>query len=251
MSGPISRRKLLTTGLVVAGAAGVAAATRIAGRYVPIPPDHRGLYGIGETLTYASQRWLTAHSSAREFSRADISRVAPVNGEPPKTDEYQRQLAAGFADWRLTVDGLVARPASFALADLQGFPARSQITHQACEEGWSFIAEWTGVPVSYVLDLVGVRPEARYVAFFAFDKKYDSIDMADAWHRQSLLAYAMNGQELPTRHGAPLRLRIPRQLGFKSKKYLVRMSVTDTMKNIGNGQGANGLDHGYAWYGGI
>ena len=246
MSEPISRRKLITTGVIAAGAA--AAARVIAGH---IPPDHRGIYGIEETLTYASQRLLTAHSAAREFSRADISKVAPVNGEPPANDDYQRQLAAGFADWRLNVDGLVARPASFSLADLVGFPSRTQITHQACEEGWSFIAEWTGVPVSYVLDLVGARPEARFVAFFAFDKKYDSIDMADARHRQSLLAYAMNGEALPTRHGAPLRLRVPRQLGFKSKKYLVRMTVTDTMKDIGNGQGASGLDHGYAWYGGI
>jgi len=249
MSEPISRRKLITTGAVAAGAAGLAAAAMIVGAH--IPPDHRGIYGIEETLTYASQRALTAHSEAREFTRADISAVAPVNGEPPANDDYRRHLAADFADWRLIVDGLVERPASLSLADLRGFPSRSQIAHQACEEGWSFIAEWTGVPISYVLDHVGVRPGAKYVAVFAFDKKYDSIDMEDAHHRQSLLAYAMNGAPLPTRHGAPLRLKIPRQLGFKSKKYLVRMSITDTMKNIGNGQGANGLDHGYAWYGGI
>ena len=249
MSRPIGRRELITTGLAAAGATGLAAAARFIDRH--IPPDHRGLYGIGETLTYASQRLLTEHSSAREFSRAEISQVAPVNGEPPVTSEYQRQLADGFADWKLSVDGLVDRPASFSLVDLRGFPARTQITHQACEEGWSFIAEWTGVPVSYVLDQVGVRPEAKYVVFYAFDKKWDSIDMADAWHRQSLLAYTMNGEELPTRHGAPLRLRVPRQLGFKSKKYLVRISATDTMKNIGNGQGSSGLDKGYAWYGGI
>jgi DMSO/TMAO reductase YedYZ molybdopterin-dependent catalytic subunit len=251
MSALLTRRKLLA-GLAAAGASGLAFAARIVGRSVPIPPDHRGIYGIGETLTYAAQRLLTSrHSNAREFSRADISQVAPVNGEPPENDAYRRHLADGFAAWQLTVDGLVARPASFSLADLKGFPSRSQITHQACEEGWSFIAEWTGVPVSYVLNLVGLLPQARYVVFYAFDKKWDSIDMADAWHPQTLLAYGMNGQDLPTRHGAPLRLRNPRQLGFKSKKYLTRITVTDTMKYIGNGQGSSSLDKGYAWYGGI
>jgi DMSO/TMAO reductase YedYZ molybdopterin-dependent catalytic subunit len=251
MSSLLTRRKLLA-GLAAAGVSGLAVAARIAGRSVPIPPDDRGIFGIGETLTYAAQRLLTSrHSFAREFSRSDISKVAPVNGEPPENDAYKSQLADGFAAWKLTVDGLVARPASFSLADLKSFPSSTQITHQACEEGWSFIAEWTGVPVSYVLNLVGVLPQARYVVSFTFDKKWDSIDMADAWHPQTLFAYGMNGEDLPTRHGAPLRWRIPRQLGFKSKKYLTRITLTDTMKNIGNGQGSSSLDKGYAWYGGI
>src|SRR5262245_49430995 len=142
----ITRRRLITTGLsAVAGASGLAAATRIANRYGLVPPDHAGLYGVGETLTYAAQRILTSRQPlVREFSRSDISKVAPVNGKPPATEQYDRLLANDFADYELVVDGLVARPTSFSLAELKRFPSRSQITHQACEEGWSFIAEWTG-----------------------------------------------------------------------------------------------------------
>ena len=150
----LTRRKLITTGLATAaGAYGLAVAARLADRYGLIPPDHGGIYGVGETLTYAAQRVLMSrHSLAREFSRSEISTVAPVNGGPPENDDYQRLLAGHFADWRLTIDGLVARPSSWSLAELKRFPARSQITHQACEEGWSFIAEWTGVPLSYLLN---------------------------------------------------------------------------------------------------
>ena len=253
MSDKLSRRKLIATGLAAgAGASGLAVAARIASRYGLIPPDHRGIYGVGETLTYATQRLLTSHYSlAREFSRSDISRVAPVNGEPPEYEPYLRQFAEGFASWRLTIDGLVARPGTFSLEDLKRLPSRSQITHLACEEGWSFIAQWTGVPLFYFLNLVGVLPQAKYVVFFAFDKKFDSLDMFDAWHPQTLLAYSMNGQDLPKRHGAPLRVRVPRQLGFKSKKYLTRITITDTVKNIGSGQGSSSPDKGYSWYGGI
>jgi DMSO/TMAO reductase YedYZ molybdopterin-dependent catalytic subunit len=253
MSDKLSRRKLITTGLAAAaGASGLAVAARIASRYGLIPPDHRGIYGVGETLTYATQRLLTSHASlAREFNRSDISSIAPVNGEPPESEPYLRNFAEGFASWQLTIDGLVARPASFSLGDLKRLPSGSQITHLACEEGWSFIAEWTGVPLSYVLNLVGVLPRAKYVVFFAFDNKFDSLDMFDAWHPQTLLAYSMNGQDLPKRHGAPLRVRVPRQLGFKSKKYLTRITVTDSVKNIGSGQGSSSQDKGYSWYGGI
>src|SRR5947209_8791359 len=133
----MSRRKLIGTGLAAAaGASGVAIAARLVDRHGLIPPDHGGILGIGQTLTYASQRLLTSHHSmAREFDRSQISKVAPVNGVPPKTDLYRRLLASGFADWRLTIDGLVARPLTFSLAELKRLPAVSQITHQACEEG--------------------------------------------------------------------------------------------------------------------
>lgn len=253
MSKIVTRRRLVTTGLAaVAGAAGLRAAAVLAGRYSLVPPDHGGIYGAGETLTYAAQRLLMAHHSmAREFPRSRISKVIPVNGEPPRTESYQRLRAGGFRDWRLMVDGLVARPASFSLGDLHGYPARTQITHQACEEGWSFIAEWTGVPVSYLLSLVGASPRARYVVFFAFDASWDSLDMPDAWHPQTLLAYAMNGAELPAPHGAPVRLRVARQLGYKSVKYLSRMTVTDSLKNIGDGRGSISPGLGYSWYAGI
>ena len=253
MSELITRRKLITGGVVaVAGIAGLDAAARIADKYGFLAPDHSGILGAGEALTYGAQRILMSHHSfAREFDRSQISKIIPVNGEPPKTDAYQRLLANGFADWRLTIDGLVAHPSTFSLAELKRFPSRNQITHQACEEGWSFIAEWSGVPLSYVLHLVGVRPEAKWVVFFTLGDEWDSIDMPEAFHPQTLLVLGMNGQELPTRHGAPLRVRVPRQLGQKSKKYLSRILITDTVKNIGKGWGATDPEFGYSWYMGI
>jgi len=150
MSESITRRKLITTGLAAAaGLAGLKAAADIADHYGFLAPDHNGLLGAGEALTYGTQRILMArHSTAREFDRSEISKIIPVNGEPPNTDPYQRLLAGGFSDWRLRVDGLVARPSTFSLVELKRLPSRSQITHQACEEGWSFIAEWSGVPLS-------------------------------------------------------------------------------------------------------
>jgi DMSO/TMAO reductase YedYZ molybdopterin-dependent catalytic subunit len=142
-----------------------------------------------------------------------------------------------------------------SLADLKSYPSRSQITHQACEEGWSFIAESTGVPLSFLLNLVGVSPRAKYVVFFTLFTprryKWGSLDMLDAWHPQTLLAYGMNGEELPSRHGAPLRLRVPRQLGFKSLKHLSRITVVESVKNIGKGLGSSSPENGFSWYGGI
>ena len=259
MSNLITRRKLITTGLALtAGASGLAVAASIANRYGLIPPDDVGILGIGETLTYAAQRVLTArHSLVREFGRSEISKVTPVNGDPPENETYQRLTRGRFEEWRLTVDGLVARPTSFSLADLKRMPSRSQITLQTCEEGWSFIAEWIGVPLSYVLNLVGTLPQARYVVAVPYENGdppnswWESIDMADAWHTQTLLSYGMNGPELPIPHGAPLRLKVPRQLGYKSVKYLHRITVTDTVKNIGKGLGGSNPEAGYSWWAGI
>jgi DMSO/TMAO reductase YedYZ molybdopterin-dependent catalytic subunit len=248
----MSRRAMLTTGIAAASAPSVYAASRILDRFGLIPPDHRGIYGVGETLTYAAQRLVTSHGSlAREFTRSQISTVVPVKGRPPKSEAYRRLSSTGFEDWRITVDGLVAHPTQFSVADLRRIPSRTQITHQACEEGWSFIAEWTGAPLSSVLGAVGVRPEARYVVFFAFDRFWESLDMADAWHPQTLLAYEMNGEPLPVPHGAPVRVRVARQLGFKSVKYVTRVMVTDTLKQIGRGLGSIAPEYGYPWYGGI
>jgi DMSO/TMAO reductase YedYZ molybdopterin-dependent catalytic subunit len=248
-----SRRKLITTGLATAaGASGLAVAARLADRYGLIPPDHGGIYGVGETLTYAGQRLLMAnHSLAREFNCSQITKSVPIDGQPPGAEDYQRLLAGKFADWRLQVDGLVGRPSFLSLAELKSYPSRTQITHQACEEGWSFIAEWTGVPLSYVLSVVGVLPQAKYVAYFAFDESWDSLDMPEALHPQTLLAYGMNGEELPAPHGAPLRMKVPRQLGYKNVKYLARITVADSLKNIRNGQGSISPDYGYSWYAGI
>jgi DMSO/TMAO reductase YedYZ molybdopterin-dependent catalytic subunit len=249
----LSRRKLITTGIAAAaGVAGLAVAARLAQRYGLVPPDHSGIYGLGETLTYASQRLLTRHSSAREFSRSQISKPPFANEIPPLNEAYKRLQAGRFADWRLSVNGMVARPTSFSLDQLKGYPSQSQITMVQCEEGWSYIAEWIGVPLSRVLQAVEVHPQARYVVYFSIDPDWwESIDMSDALHPQTFLAYGMNGDELPVGNGGPLRLRLPRQLGYKSVKYLTHLTVTDSLKGFGKGLGSAAPEGGYAWYAGI
>src|SRR4051794_3899071 len=237
---------LISTGLAVtAGASGLAVAHSLSKRFGLTPPDHGGIYGWGETLTYASQRLLTRHSLAREFPRSQISKAPFANGEPPKDEAFRRLQEGAFAAWRLTVDGMVARPASFTIPELKSYPSRSQITHLACEEGWSFIAEWIGVPLSHLLNLAGTLPQARYVVYRSMEPFWaDSIDMADALHPQTVVTYAMNGGDLPFGHGGPLRMRVPRQLGYKSLKYLNRITVTDSLK----GMPAGGE---YSWYAGM
>jgi DMSO/TMAO reductase YedYZ molybdopterin-dependent catalytic subunit len=249
----LSRRRLFTTGLVAAaGVSGLAAANGLAKRYGLIPPDSGGLYGAGETLNYATQRILTSHSLAREFPPSEISNPPFANEVAPLGDAFKRLQEGAFADWRLAVDGMVSRPASFSLAELKSFPAHSQITHLACEEGWSYIAEWTGAPLSHILGLVGTLPKARYVVYRSFQPDWwDSIDMADALHPQTLVAYGMNGGELPVGNGGPLRLRVPRQLGYKNVKYITRLTVTDDLKRFGKGLGSASPEGGYAWYAGI
>lgn len=251
----VPRRRFISAGLTTAASlSGLGAAVYAADRYRLIPPKHTGIGGIGETLTYASQRLLTSrHSLAREFSRSEISAVAPVNGPHPEDDEYMALLADGFRSWRLSIEGVVERPMSFSLDDLKRLPSDSRILLHACEEGWSYIAEWTGVRLATVLERVGVRPEARYVIFEPFPNPnqsrrivralWDSIDMADARHPQTLLAYGMNGEALPTDHGAPLRLRLGRHLGYKNTKYLSRIVVTDRRDLYRPSRGT--------WYGGI
>jgi DMSO/TMAO reductase YedYZ molybdopterin-dependent catalytic subunit len=249
----LSRRSLITAGLVTAaGASGLAVAANLARRYGLIPPDGGGLYGPGETLTYASQRLLTRHSPAREFAPSQISKPPFANEVAPLGDGFKRLQAGAFADWRLAVDGMVARPASFSLAELRSFPARSEITHLACEEGWSYIAEWRGVPLSHVLDLVGTLPQARFVVYRSFQTDWwDSLDMADALHPQTLIAHSMNGAELPVPFGGPVRMRVPRQLGYKSVKYITSLTITDNLKSFGKGLGSASPEGGYAWYAGI
>src|SRR6202167_5197183 len=249
----ISRRKLIIGGIAAtAGLSALGVAARLAHKYGLVPPDHGGIYGLGETLTYASQRLLTRPSLAGEFSRSQISNPPFANDIAPLNDAYKRLQAGGFADWRLTVDGMVELPASFSLDQLKSYPRRSQITHLACEEGWSYIAEWIGVPLSYVLDAVGVKPQAKYIAYFSIDPDWwDSVDMADALHPQTFLAYGMNGGELPVGNGGPLRLRLPRQLGYKSVKYITQLTVTDNLKKFGKGLGSAAAQGGSSWYAGI
>lgn len=249
----VSRRKLLKGGLAAAlGASGLSVAARLAARYGLIPPDAGGLYGPGETLTYAAHRLLAGDAPAREFPRHMISAKPFANESLPPGEAFTRLQAGGFADWRLDVGGMVQRPTSFSLADLRRFPERSQITQLACEEGWSYIAEWTGAALSDVLAATGVQPGARYVAYFTTDpESWETIDIAEALHPQTLVTWGMNGGDLPVGFGGPLRLRVPRQLGYKSLKYLVSVKVVDSVKNIGKGLGGVNPEWGYAWYAGI
>jgi DMSO/TMAO reductase YedYZ molybdopterin-dependent catalytic subunit len=246
----LSRRKLLAAGL---GTTAGASALALAAKNGFIPPDHQGIYGIGETLNYASHHALMSlGSSAREFAPSQISPNPNPNGSPPRDETFEKLRAENFAGWRLTVDGLVARPTTFSLRELKALPASAQITQLACEEGWSFIAQWTGVALSHLLELTGARPQARFVAYFSHQSDWwDSIDWSEAVHPQTLLAYWMNGEDLPVNHGAPARLRVPRQLGYKSVKHLTRITVTDSLDKIGDGRGSSAPSAGFAWYAGI
>jgi len=248
-----SRRKFIATGLAVAaGASGIAVAAKVAQHHGFIPPDSRGLYGPGETLTYAAQRLFSRHSMAREFSRAEVSTNPFANEVDPLGDDFKRLQARNFIDWRVTVDGMASRPGSFSLAEIRSAPASSQITMIGCEEGWTYIAEWSGVPLSYILDRVGALPQVRYVVYRSFQPDWwESIDMADALHPQTILAHSMNGKDLSVPFGGPLRLRVPRQLGYKNVKYINHLTLTDNLKPFGKGKGGSASDGGYAWYAGI
>jgi DMSO/TMAO reductase YedYZ molybdopterin-dependent catalytic subunit len=195
---------------------------------------------------------LTRHTPVREFPRSMISKNPFANETPPLDDDFKKLQAGGFKDWRLVVDGTVAHPLTLSLADLKTLPMHSQITEVACEEGWSYIAEWIGTPLSAVLREAGVLPQTRYVVYRAQDKFiWDSIDMNDAWDEHTLLTMGMNDGDLPVGFGGPLRLRMPRQLGYKSLKYVNHIIATDDIKKFGKGQGSISPEFGYAWYAGI
>jgi DMSO/TMAO reductase YedYZ molybdopterin-dependent catalytic subunit len=248
----ISRRTVVAGGVVTAVAAAGAAFATIGRRFGLIPPDAGGIYGPGETLSYAAHRVLGRNSMAREFPRSMISAKPFANSISPHSDEFKQHLAANFATWRLGIEGHVARPASLSLADLRAKEVRSQITEVTCEEGWSYVAEWTGTPLATVLAESGVRSTARYLVYFSSDPYWwESIDIDEAMHPQTLLTWGMNGADLPVPFGGPLRLRVPRQLGYKSVKFLNRMVVTDSLKGFGSGLGQSAANDGYAWYAGI
>lgn len=216
-----------------------------------------------EGLTMGTQRMLQRDVAlAREFTEADISPTFRVNGTSmPDSDAYAALLGNRFADWRLKVDGLVARPREFSLATLKLMPSRTQITRHDCVEGWSAIGKWTGVPLGRILRMTGLLPTARYVVFHCADelektlddsgRYYESLDLVDAFHPQTLLAYGMNGRDLSVGHGAPLRLRVERQLGYKQAKYVMRIQVVDSLKDLWGGNGGYWEDRGYEWYAGI
>lgn len=244
----ITRRQIIAAGLTSIGGLLLTSCTR------EVPPTYGNLLRHGDNFTYGAQRSLLSDSAlAREYSDKDISSfpaTGTVDPGDPSTKvpnpAYRELQQGGFADYRLQVEGAVARPGSFSLAELKTFPARTQITKHVCEEGWSAIGQWTGVPLSLVLDAVGILPSARFVTYHSFDKWEDSIDMIDALHPQTILAYGMNGRALPIQHGAPLRLRVERQLGYKSMKFLSRIVVGESI-----GDGGDNPKAGWAWYVGI
>lgn len=223
-------------------------------------PTFRRMLESAESLSYHGQRLLVGNRAlAREYRRTDLSPIFRSNGtSAPDTPAYNALLADGFRQWRLRVDGAVSRPQTLSLDDLRAMPARVQITRHDCVEGWSAIGQWKGVPLSVVLDKAGVGPTARYVVFHCADflggldgPYYESVDFIDAYHPQTILAYELNGQTLPVANGAPLRLRVERQLGYKHAKYLMRLEIVEHLDHIGAGKGGFWEDQGYAWYAGI
>jgi DMSO/TMAO reductase YedYZ molybdopterin-dependent catalytic subunit len=258
MSRAISRRRLLRAG----SAAG--ASLLLTGCDGALDPAAiRGALDFGQLVSLRVQRLLLAGQPlAREFAEADISPDFPLNGTSmPNSFGYFQMMVSQFASFRLTVDGLVRRPLSLSLSEIKALPARTQITLHSCDEGWSAIGQWTGVALSQLLAAAELMPEARYIVFHCLDELertpdrsglyYESLDLFDAFHPQTILAYGMNGQPLPVGHGAPLRLRVERQIGYKNAKYVNRIEAVDRLDRVGRGKGGFWEDRGYQWYAGL
>lgn len=252
----ITRRKLLT-GLALATPAVLVGCDRLGAA----PSFRETVLRSGEWLSYRVHRLIGSDALAREYTEADLSPDFRTNGNTdPGTQEYRRHVSEGFAHWKLQVSGLVEQPRNYTLSDLKSRPARTQITRHDCVEGWSAIGGWTGVPLGTILDDVRLKPEARYIVFQCADSfgrmsptpYYESIDLVDAFHPQTILAYGMNGSDLPVGHGAPIRLRVERQLGYKHAKFIMRIEAVANLANIGRGKGGYWEDVGfYDWYAGI
>ncbi len=258
MSTLLTRRKFL------AGSSVGMAAFALTGCDLPGGSEsYRRIIKMAESLTQGTQRlFLSDKALAREFTEADMSPVFKANGtKHPDGEAYARLLETNFSDWRLVVDGMVNKPLSLSLAELKQLPSRTQITRHDCVEGWSAIGKWTGVPLGLLLQTAGLAPDARYAVLHCADKYektlddsgryYESIDLVDAFHPQTILAYGMNGGTLPVEHGAPLRLRVERHLGYKHAKYLMRIEIVDSFAHLGRGHGGFWEDRGYEWYAGI
>lgn len=257
MSGlPINRRWF---GRVLAGAG--AAALSACDKLNSSPHVMKAVYSA-EGLTRRIQRLILSPGQlAPEYQPSDISPVFKPNGSTEVDDDgYRTQVANGFKDWRLEVSGLVNRPLSLSLADLRARAMQSQITRHDCVEGWSCIGKWTGTRLGPILLEAGLKPAAKFIVFYCADTidplagtlYYESIGLEDAFHPQTLLAYALNDQTLPVPHGAPLRLRVERQLGYKQAKYITKIAAVDSLAPINGGKGGYWEDStGYEWYGGI
>jgi len=217
--------------------------------------------GLGEKATYRMQRLvLPRKAMAQEFPATDLSPQFRSNGTSmPNNPAYRALAANGFADYRLEVGGLVERPMKLTLAEIRALPSRTQITRHDCVEGWSAIGKWKGARLSALLETVHLTPNARYVVFHCADPMeedgtslyYESVDLEDAFHPQTILAYELNGETLPIKNGAPLRLRLERQLGYKMAKYVMRLEIVEDLSRIAGGKGGYWEDQGYEWYAGI
>ena len=218
-----------------------------------------------EHLNRAAQKIVAPRPAmAQEFKQADVAQTFRGNGSVNPSDaDYVALRDAGFADYRLSVGGLVASPTEFSLDELKAMPARTQITRHDCVEGWSCIGKWKGVQLGSILERVQPKPEAKFVVFRCFDsmdgpsldghdsRYYESIDLDDAHHVQTILAYELNDKPLPITNGAPLRCRVERQLGYKQAKYIRAIELVESFAQIRGGKGGYWEDEGYEWYGGI
>jgi DMSO/TMAO reductase YedYZ molybdopterin-dependent catalytic subunit len=252
---PIDRRRFLERMAMAAAAAALAGCDKLADS-----KSFKSLLAAADRPTDAALHALTSENAlAQEFTEADISAVFKANGSVnPQTPEYLAMVANGFADWRLRVGGLVRNPLSLSLDELRAMPARTQITRHDCVEGWSCIGKWKGVPLAQLLDQAQVLQGARYVLFRCADsldnnrsRYYESVYVSEARHPQTILAYELNDKVLEVPHGAPLRVRLERKLGYKQAKYLVGIDLVATMANVGGGNGGWWEDQGYQWHGGI
>jgi DMSO/TMAO reductase YedYZ molybdopterin-dependent catalytic subunit len=252
------RRGLLKAAGASLGALWLAACDKLNGN-----PQFTDVLQRAEGLTRRAQRLVTDRRAlAREFPATAISPDFRANGSiNPDAPDYVAHVQNGFADWKLVIDGLVERPLALSLAELRAQPARSQITRHDCVEGWSSIGKWTGARLGPLLDKAGLKPNARYIVFHCADsleqtldgtgQYYESIDLIDAYHPQTILAYDMNDRTLPVQYGAPVRLRVERQLGYKHAKYVMRVEAVEDFAQIGRGKGGFWEDRGYEWYAGI
>ena len=251
-----SRGLITRRGAIVAGVA-AAGGILVARRFPKIlPPPCGNVLRAGDSFTYGMHRALLSDNAlVREYRPEDITSMPALGTANPGLtvkgeagEAYARMKEGAFADWSLPVEGSVSKPRAFSLADLKQFQPRTQITRHTCEEGWTAITQWTGVPLSAVLDAAGILPTARFVVLKSFDGWVNGIDMSDALHPQTILAYGMNGRDLPIPHGAPVRLRVERQMGYKSMKFIRTITVTDKFETGGKD---GDIENGWAWYTGI
>ena len=220
--------------------------------------ENKGFHSALESAEALNERVIGTRGRARLYAPSDISADFPLNSlDTPSTTEYERLSAAGFRSYNLIVDGLVDRPQAIPLAQLQHLTNIDEITRHDCVEGWSAIARWQGVRLSTVLALAAPKAHARYAVFHSFDSDadgtayYESLSLEQAAHPQTLLALRQNGVAITPDRGAPVRLKVPTQLGYKSAKWVRRIEIVASLHQLGGGKGGYWEDQGYEWYAGI